>query len=95
MCQWGANRNPWAGGYRIGPFPILYVPGVEKFQQPVVNVNRALAGCEAMQRTIIRLLLWERRSSKICAVVKRPDHHCGDDLVRGYVAVSEQFVCLK
>ena len=23
----------------------------------------------------------ERRSSKICVVVKRPDHHCGDDLV--------------
>ena len=23
----------------------------------------------------------ERRSSTICAVVKRPDHHCGDDLV--------------
>ena len=20
MCQWGANRNPWAG-YRIGPSP--------------------------------------------------------------------------
>ena len=23
----------------------------------------------------------ERRSSTICAVVKRPDYHCGDDLV--------------
>ena len=23
----------------------------------------------------------ERRSDKICVVVERPDHHCGDDLV--------------
>ena len=23
----------------------------------------------------------ERRSSTICAVVERPDHHCGDDVV--------------
>ena len=27
----------------------------------------------------------ERRSSTICAVVERPDHHCGDDLVYVFV----------
>ena len=39
----------------------------------------------------------ERRSDTICAVVERPDHHCGDDLVtdvngkRNTAAVLAQF----
>ena len=51
-----------------------------------------LAGCEMMPWTIIQLSLKpsrknfqskisEHRSSTICMVVERPDHHCGDDLV--------------
>ena len=27
----------------------------------------------------------ERRSNTICAVVGRPDHHCGDDLVVNFI----------
>ena len=55
------------------------------------NANRAstfentLAGCEVMQWIIVQLSpkpqMNERRSNTMCAVIERPDHHCGDDLV--------------
>ena len=48
--------------------------------------NFRLTSCEVMQWTIVQLSrkpqMNERRSSTICAVVERPDHHqCGDNLV--------------
>ena len=44
-----------------------------------------LAACEVIPWTIVQLSpkpqMSEHRSSTICAVVERPDHHYGDDLV--------------
>ena len=34
----------------------------------------------------------ERRLSTICAVVERPDHHCGDDLIKDISSSSETMV---
>ena len=37
----------------------------------------------------------ERRSGTLCAVVKRPDHHCGDDRVCMAVSRRSVFICLR
>ena len=43
-----------------------------------------------LPRTVVQLLIKpqmsERRSNTICAVVERPDHHCGDDLASKHPA---------
>ena len=47
--------------------------------------DNTLVGCEVMSWTIVQLSskpqMGARRSSTIHAVVERPHHHCGDDLV--------------
>ena len=51
-----------------------------------------MAGREVM----LKLKVSERRSSTISAVAKRPDHHCGDDLVIHFISFdSNQILQLK
>ena len=74
---------------------LTHKSGVEKtplFGQPVGGYRKCqsntfydtLAGCEVTQWTILQLSpkpqMSKSRSSTICGVVERPDHHCGDDL---------------
>ena len=44
-----------------------------------------LSGCEVMPSTVVQLSpkaqMSERRLRTICAVIERPEKHCGDDLV--------------
>ena len=64
---------------------------LSNFSQPVggwlkfklSTINDTLAGCEMMQWIILTAFVQacERRLSTICAVVERPHHQCGDDLV--------------
>ena len=75
MCQWGANRNPWAG-YRMDSSLILHVrrnPPHRGGGQKVPIWNCSHIG--------------DHRLSTSCGFVERPDHHCGDDLV---LRVSEK-----
>ena len=59
------------------------------------------SGSEVMPSTIVQLLpkpqTSECRSNTMCAVVERPDHHCGDDLVNlliGHSSMCVHFWCI-
>ena len=58
MCQWGANRNPWAG-YRMGPSPTPHAPltpqtGGSKSPPLKLQPNR---------RPHIEHIMWGRRAA--------------------------------
>ena len=77
--------NPQTGVSKSPPF---------KFQPTSCTLSKmsiehiledTLAGCAVMQWSIIEISskpqMSDNRSSTICVVIERPDHHCGDDLV--------------
>ena len=90
LVSMGAISNPRAG-HRMGlsrgwKVPLSYFTQMVK-DQPKCQQNR-LAGCEAIPWIIVQLSFAKPiprmsvgRSSTICAVNERLNHHCGDDLV--------------
>ena len=93
------------GPYPTPIFPKPQIGGqkatLSNFSQPVGGQwNRqqstflyTLTGREVMQWTIVQFLsksqISESRSSIMCVVVERPDHHCVDDLILLFISFSQ------
>ena len=90
--EWSCSRpyiapNPQTGRWAESP-PLNLQPDDWKLRKCQWNTfDKTFAGAEFVPWAIIQLSLKpqisERRSNTICAVVERPDHHFGDDLVWG------------
>ena len=85
LCQWRANRNPWAGcwigliaktGVRVRRLPFQFsAKRLETWKRPINHVWMNTLVCSSSFQ------FSDRRWSTECGVIERFDHHCGDDLI--------------